>query len=90
MTEEKKDFEDCEKKLLDLTIKAENGNFDFSHLSPFDVLKEVFGHNGFKPQQSEIIKRVLNKQGNILGIMPTGGGKSLCPNTSLRTSKGLK
>tara|TARA_Y100000310_G_scaffold155236_1_gene154716 strand:+ start:957 stop:3401 length:2445 start_codon:yes stop_codon:yes gene_type:complete len=78
MAEQEETLEDYEKKILDLALKAENGNFDFSHLSPLDVLKEVFGHNGFKPQQFEIIKRILNKQGNTLGIMPTGGGKSLC------------
>jgi len=75
---EKDDFENQEKKLLDLIKKAENGDYDFSHLSPLEVLKEVFGHNRFKPQQFEIINRVLNKEGNTLGIMPTGGGKSLC------------
>ena len=75
---QEENFEDYEKKLLDLATKAENGNFDFSHLSPLDVLKEVFGHGGFKPQQFEIIKRILNRQGDTLGIMPTGGGKSLC------------
>jgi len=78
MAEQEETLEDYEKKILDLALKAENGNFDFSHLSPLDVLKEIFGHNEFKPQQFEIIKRVLNKQGNTLGIMPTGGGKSLC------------
>lgn len=67
-----------EKRLLDLASKAENGNFDFSHLSPHDVLKQVFGYNGFKPQQLEIITRVLNREGNTLAIMPTGGGKSIC------------
>ena len=76
--EQEENFEEYEKNLLDLATKAENSNFDFSHLSPLEVLKEVFGHNGFKPQQFEIIKRILNKQGNTLGIMPTGGGKSLC------------
>jgi len=78
MAEQEETLEDYETKILDLALKAENGNFDFSHLSPLEVLKEIFGHNGFKPQQFEIIKRVLNKQGNTLGIMPTGGGKSLC------------
>ena len=78
MMEQEENFEEYEKNLLDLATKAENSNFDFSHLSPLEVLKEVFGHNGFKPQQFEIIKRILNKQGNTLGIMPTGGGKSLC------------
>lgn len=67
-----------EKRLLDLASKAESGNFDFSHLSPQDVLRQIFGYDGFKPQQLEIITRVLNREGNTLAIMPTGGGKSLC------------
>src|SRR3989344_8526247 len=78
MMEQEENFEEYEKNLLDLATKAENDNFDFSYLSPIEILKEVFGYNGFKPQQFEIIKRILNKQGNTLGIMPTGGGKSLC------------
>ena len=71
-------FGDYEKKLLYSVLKAENDNFDFSHLSPQDVLKNVFSHNEFKSQQLEIITRILNREGNTLGIMPTGGGKSLC------------
>src|SRR3989344_1238206 len=78
MTEQEETLENYEQKILDLAIKAENGNFDFAHLNPHEVLKEVFDHNGFKPQQSEIITRILNREGNTLGIMPTGGGKSVC------------
>lgn len=42
-----------------------------------DILKRYFGYDQFRPGQAELIKRSLNKQ-NSLGIMPTGGGKSLC------------
>ena len=78
MTEDKKSIGEYEKKLLELASKAENGNHDFSKLSPLEVLKDIFSHNGFKPQQQEIITRILDKGGHSLGIMPTGGGKSLC------------
>ena len=78
MTEDKESLGEYEKKLLDLVLKAENGNHDYSKLSPLEVLKDIFNHNGFKPQQQEIISRILNKEGHSLGIMPTGGGKSLC------------
>ncbi|MEK6984107.1 MAG: ATP-dependent DNA helicase RecQ [Nanoarchaeota archaeon] len=78
MAEQEEILENYEQKLLDLAIKAENGNFDFAHLRPHEILKEVFDHNGFKPQQLEIITRILNREGNTLGIMPTGGGKSVC------------
>ncbi len=78
MTEQEETLENYEQKLLDLALKAEQGNFDFAHLNPNEVLKDVFHHNGFKPQQLEIITRILNREGNTLGIMPTGGGKSVC------------
>lgn len=41
------------------------------------LLKEKFGYDAFRPGQPEIINHVLHKQ-NVLGIMPTGGGKSIC------------
>ncbi|MBL1225942.1 DNA helicase RecQ [Enterococcus sp. BWR-S5] len=41
------------------------------------VLKEVFGYEEFRTGQKEIIDHILNKE-NVLGIMPTGGGKSIC------------
>ena len=41
------------------------------------VLKKYFGHKKFRDGQSEIIDNIL--EGNdILGIMPTGAGKSMC------------
>lgn len=41
------------------------------------VLKETFGYDEFRHGQEEIINHVLNQE-NVLGIMPTGGGKSIC------------
>jgi ATP-dependent DNA helicase RecQ len=41
------------------------------------TLKSVFGFNGFRPGQDEIIDAVLVGR-DVLAIMPTGGGKSLC------------
>lgn len=41
------------------------------------VLKEVFGYDEFRPGQKEVIEKVLNKE-NVLAVMPTGAGKSLC------------
>jgi len=78
MAEQEKTLENYEQKLLNLALKAENNKFDFSSSKPLDILKNIFGHNGFKPQQLEIITRILNREGNTLGIMPTGGGKSVC------------
>lgn len=41
------------------------------------LLKEKFGYDEFRPGQTEIIQKILDHQ-NVLGIMPTGGGKSVC------------
>ena len=41
------------------------------------VLREVFGHDDFRPGQEEIVRAVAAGE-NALAIMPTGGGKSLC------------
>src|SRR3989339_819871 len=78
MIEQEETLENYEQKLLNLALKAENNKFDFSSSKPLDILKNIFGHNGFKPQQLEIITRILNREGSTLGIMPTGGGKSVC------------
>jgi ATP-dependent DNA helicase RecQ len=41
------------------------------------TLKDVFGLEKLRPMQREVIGRVLDGE-NVLAIMPTGGGKSLC------------
>jgi len=41
------------------------------------LLRDVFGFGAFRPGQEEIVSAVTGGQ-NVLAIMPTGGGKSLC------------
>ncbi len=45
--------------------------------SAVDLLGTVFGFDSFRPGQQEIVDAVIAGE-NVLAIMPTGGGKSLC------------
>lgn len=42
-----------------------------------DLLTQYFGYDKFRPGQKEIIQKVIDQE-NVLGIMPTGSGKSIC------------
>lgn len=42
-----------------------------------EKLKEFFGYNTFRPYQKEIIAAVLDQK-DVVAILPTGAGKSLC------------
>ncbi|MFW8593990.1 DNA helicase RecQ [Cribrihabitans neustonicus] len=41
------------------------------------LLRDIFGYDAFRPGQEEIVEAVTAGE-NVLAIMPTGGGKSLC------------
>ena len=42
-----------------------------------EVLKEYWGYDSFRPMQAEIIETSLSGR-DVLAILPTGGGKSVC------------
>ena len=42
-----------------------------------EMLKSVFGHDAFRPGQEELINALLQGR-DLLGVMATGSGKSLC------------
>lgn len=46
-------------------------------MTPQEALQKYFGYGKFRHQQEAIIQHVLNKQ-DVMALMPTGGGKSLC------------
>ena len=41
------------------------------------TLSHYFGYDSFRPGQKEIITHVLNHE-HVLGVLPTGAGKSIC------------
>ena len=43
----------------------------------YEILKKHFGYSSFRDGQEELIDALLKKR-DVLGIMPTGAGKSLC------------
>ena len=46
-------------------------------MTPVDVLKEYWGYDSFRPRQEEIVLTALDGK-DVLAILPTGGGKSVC------------
>ena len=46
-------------------------------ISPTQILQKYWGHSSFRDSQEDIIKAVLNKK-DVVTILPTGGGKSVC------------
>ena len=43
----------------------------------YHILEKVFGHSSFRPFQEEAVDTIIKGQ-DLLTIIPTGGGKSLC------------
>ena len=46
-------------------------------MTALETLKEYWGYDNFRPKQEEIVNAALEGR-DILAILPTGGGKSVC------------
>ena len=44
---------------------------------PLEILRSIFGFKEFRGLQSDVISHIISNN-NVLVLMPTGGGKSLC------------
>ncbi len=66
---------------------------DFNTLNPqkqdkYTVLSEIFGHSEFRDGQETIIDSLLGGR-DVLAVMPTGGGKSICYQIPALLSDGI-
>ncbi len=46
-------------------------------MDKYKLLKDVFGHSDFRKGQEQAVDRILSG-GDLLAVMPTGAGKSVC------------
>ncbi len=56
--------------------------------SELDVLKQYFGYASFRKGQGELVSAILSGR-DVLGIMPTGAGKSVCYQVPAMLLEGL-
>jgi len=52
------------------------------------AMRRTWGHESFRPGQEEVLSAVLTDE-DVLGVLPTGGGKSLCYQLPALLRKGL-
>lgn len=79
---EKLDYPQCKNY-----FKVRNNLFRFNNVDKDNInhenallffMKNIFGHEQFRPKQLEIICNGLNYKNAVIGILPTGSGKSVC------------
>ena len=46
-------------------------------MEPIDILEQYWGYSSFRPMQEKIVRTALEGK-DVLAILPTGGGKSVC------------
>lgn len=57
-------------------------------MSPADILRNHWGFSHFKGSQEQIIQAVLSNR-DVLALLPTGGGKSVCYQVPALSREGL-
>jgi ATP-dependent DNA helicase RecQ len=57
-------------------------------VNPNDVLRQYWGYTEFKGSQHQIIQAVLDQR-DVLALLPTGGGKSVCYQVPALLKEGL-
>ncbi|MDF2587748.1 MAG: ATP-dependent helicase, RecQ-like [Anaerocolumna sp.] len=57
-------------------------------MNKYDILKKYFGYDSLRDGQEILIDSLLNGQ-DVLGIMPTGAGKSICYQIPALTFEGV-
>lgn len=57
-------------------------------MNKYEALEKFWGYTAFRPGQAELIDAILEGR-DVLGIMPTGGGKSLCYQVPAVISEGI-
>ena len=57
-------------------------------MNPIDILTKYWGHTKFRLKQELIISEVINNQ-DVLALLPTGGGKSVCYQVPALMREGL-
>src|SRR3954463_12160238 len=60
-----------------LLRRANNNNYNPAMADLREQLRELFGLEEFRPAQREVIEDVMGGR-DVLCVMPTGAGKSLC------------
>lgn len=55
---------------------------------PLDILNQYWGYSSFRSLQAEIIDAALEEQ-DVLALLPTGGGKSICFQVPALIKEGL-
>lgn len=56
--------------------------------TPAEILKKYWGYESFHPAQQEVIHHAL-RQKDVLALLPTGGGKSICFQVPALCSEGI-